>query len=449
MRMDMGDSVRVFPGPAVAGTLRMPGDKSISHRAAMLAALSGSTVQIEGFLESEDCLNTLKAVLALGAGVAHIGGGRVTVHGTGGRFSAPAGVLDMGNSGTGMRLLAGLLAGHAFTAELTGDESLRSRPMKRIKDPLERMGARVELTGERGCAPVRITGGSLRAIEYVMPMASAQVKSCVLLAGLFADGTTAVVEPQPSRDHTELMFRAAGIPVEVNGPRVSVAGFGPKGPAFKLDRVRVPGDFSSAAFWLGAAACRPGSRVAVEGVGLNPRRTALLDVLARMGARIEIRPEAAGGAGEPAGTIEVVGGRLRATEVGGAEIANVIDELPLIASIAALADGTTVIRDAAELRVKETDRISVMAGNLAALGVEIAERRDGMEIAGRGGRPVRGGARVGSRGDHRIAMCMAVLALCAERPVEIDGTACIATSYPTFWRDLEEVGGRAEPCDRD
>ncbi|MFC1462550.1 3-phosphoshikimate 1-carboxyvinyltransferase [Verrucomicrobiota bacterium] len=431
---------RIEPCEAVRGVTRVPGDKSMSHRAAMVSALCSGKSTITGFLQSEDCLCTLSAVEALGAGVSREGD-RIVIVGTGGAFTAPSGVLDLGNSGTGMRLLAGLLAGQGFTAEMTGDSSLLSRPMTRIKDPLEMMGAKVDLLGGNGCGPVRVSGGTLQGIEYAPPAASAQVKSCVLFAGMFARGETTVIEKKPTRDHTELMLRRLGIEVRIDGLRVSLGGpdhgGAPDLPALDWD---VPGDFSSAAFCLTAAACRPGSDVRIENVGINPRRTAFLDVLRRMGADIEVSAEdSEGGGWEPVGTIRVRGAELAATDVGGLEIPNMIDELPLVAVAAAAAEGVTTICDAAELRVKESDRIAAVASALSVLGVDVKERPDGMVITGR--RHFDGGVSVESLGDHRIAMAMAVAGLFADSPVMINGTACTETSYPGFWDDLSRLTG--------
>ncbi len=413
----------------------MPGDKSVSHRAAMLAALADGTSSLTGFLASEDCLNTLAAVQALGAGVDR-DGTTVSITGTGGTFRPAGGALDLGNSGTGMRLLAGLLAGQAFETELTGDASLCSRPMRRIKEPLEAMGAHVELTGDAGTAPLRVGGAPLHAISYPLPVASAQVKSCVLLAGLYADGATTVIEPRPTRDHTEQLLRRMGVPVTVDGLSVSLDGFGRRGPQLVAGPIAIPGDFSSAAFWIVAAACRPGSRVAIRNVGLNPRRTALLDVLRRMGAGLSITPVSEGDAGEPVGDIVVNGSRLHGTTVEGDEIPNLIDELPLVAVAGAMAEGQTVIRGAEELRVKESDRIATTVAMLRAVGVQVDEAADGMTVTGG---PVKGGASVDSHGDHRIAMCTAILGLVGQGPVEVVNVDCIATSYPSFWDDLERV----------
>jgi len=433
--MTIEDHRTVSPPARLCGTLSVPGDKSVSHRLAMLAGLARGTSSIENFLCSEDCLCTLEAVRHLGAGVER-DGTTVRVTGTGGRFRAPDGPLDMGNSGTGLRLLAGLLAGQSFEAELTGDASLRSRPMGRIADPLKAMGADIRLHGERGCAPLRIRGGRLTGIRYALPMASAQVKSCILLAGLYARGRTEVVEPKPARDHTERVLRAMGVDVRVDGPAVSIPDGSPgTGPALAARDWRVPGDFSSAAFWLTAAAAMPGAAVTVRGVGLNPRRTAFLDVLERMGAAVE--QENLRDAGEPCGDVTVRGGPLRGTVVEGMEIPNLIDELPLVAVAGALASGETAVRDAAELRVKESDRIATVAACLRRFGVRVTEREDGMTVAG--GAPLRGGIDLDSAGDHRVAMAMAVLGLFAAGPVRVLDTACVATSYPGFWEHLEQL----------
>lgn len=419
----------------ISGRVRVPGDKSISHRAAMLSALADGASHLSGFLESEDCLNTLKAMEALGAGVRRRPDGTISILGTAGHFRQPQSVLDMGNSGTGIRLLAGLLAGQNITVEMTGDASLRSRPMRRISNPLEQMGASIELLGENGCAPIRVNPGSVKPIRYELPVASAQVKSAVLLAGLATDGKTVVVEPRPTRDHTERMLIAMGADLKVDGPEVTLNG----NPENRLQggSWQVPGDFSSAAFWLTAAAASEGGELVIEKVGLNPRRTALLDVLRRMGAEIEVEQEESGW--EPIGTVRVRGRHLTATVIEGDEIPNLIDELPIVSVAAALADGDTVIRDAAELRVKESDRIAVMARNLTAAGVAVEEMPDGMVISG--GSRIRGGMVADSFGDHRVAMSMAILGLFAELPITVTNEACIATSYPQFWDHLALLSG--------
>ena len=423
-----------------AGTLRVPGDKSISQRLALLAPLADGCSTIDGFLESEDCRHTLAAMQQLG-GETRRDGATLRIRGTGGKLQPPGQPLDMGNSGTGMRLLAGILAAQPFSSVLTGDASLSARPMRRIADPLQRMGARLSLTGDRGGAPLTIRGGPLNAITYRLPVASAQVKSCVLLAGLFANGRTTVVEPLPARDHTERLLQMAGAPIEVDGDRITIAGSGGAPLDLKPRNWHVPGDFSSAAFWM-VAAMAPDADLRIENVGLNPRRTAFLDWMRRMGAAIDVTgvEMPAADRGEPAGCLHVRGtGSLRGTETGGAEIPNLIDELPLVAVAGALAEGSTRIRDAAELRVKESDRIAVMARNLALMGVRVEEFPDGLRVEGCGGR-VPGGCTVDSHGDHRMAMAMAVLAGFARQPVTIRNTDCTETSYPGFWQTMERMG---------
>lgn len=437
--MNIARNRKVKPCSVLSGTVTVPGDKSISHRAAMLSALASGRSVISGFLCSEDCLNTLKAVEQLGAGVQR-NGDKVVVTGTAGRFSPSPGALDMGNSGTGIRLISGLLAGHWFESVLTGDESLCSRPMGRIKEPLEKMGARLELTGN--CAPIRISGGGLRSIEYKLPVASAQVKSCVLLAGLFAAGRTVVEEPKPTRDHTEKMLQKLGADVTVDDLRISVAGSGGAPLELRAGEWVVPGDFSSAAFWIVAAACSKGSCVTIENVGLNPRRTALLDVLKRMGADISINQAVnSEDCFESAGVVTVRGSDLCGTVIEGDEIPNLIDELPIAAVAGVLASGETVIKDAAELRVKESDRIAATVSSFARLGVDVVEKSDGMVI--KGGQVLKGGGTVESLGDHRIAMATAVAALFADAPVDINNVACVDTSYPGFWADLDLLTGRS------
>ena len=422
------------PTTNISGTVEVPGDKSISHRLAMLCALANGESTIDNFLCSEDCLNTLYAVEKLGAKISQ-NKKQITITGTGGKFNPPTDPLDMGNSGTGMRLLCGLLAGQEFSSTLIGDESLSSRPMKRISSPLELMGANMELTGERGCAPIKITGGVLHGISYTLPMASAQVKSAILLAGLFAEGETVVIEPKETRDHTEQLFRAMGIPITIDGLTVSITGYAGGSIPLKAGNWQVPGDFSSAAFWITAAACRPSAEITIRNVGLNKRRTALIDVLIRMGADIKCIPHSRDNNWEPIGDITVKGGKLTGTEVSGAEIPNLIDELPLVAVAGSLASGKTIISDAAELRVKETDRIATVASNLEKLGVTVEEKPDGMIVTGPN--KINGNATLDSFGDHRIAMAMAILAQHADAPVEINNTDCIATSYPGFAEDLK------------
>jgi 3-phosphoshikimate 1-carboxyvinyltransferase len=432
----------VYPGEQIGGTQEVPGDKSISHRVAMFSALARGTSRIIGFLQSEDCINTLRALDRLGAETSIDTDGEVQVVGNGGRFVAPDGALDFGNSGTGMRLMAGLLAGMPFPVEMCGDASLSRRPMGRIRDPLERMGCRFEFLVHENRAPFRIFGGALSGIQYDLPVASAQVKSSILLATLFADGQTRIHEPRATRDHTERLLRVLDVPIEVDGLTIRMDGCGPDGPDVDGTEWYVPGDFSSAAYWLALAAGRPDSRICVQNVGLNPRRTALLDVLRRMGADIEVEVISEENVVEPYGDITVRGVALQPTEIGGAEIPNLIDEIPLLASLATLAQGDTRIRDAAELRVKESDRIHTTVENLRRLGADVEEAEDGMLV--RGGRRIAGGTTVDSFFDHRIAMSMAVLATYAERPVTIDRIHCTDTSYPGFWGDLRHLGARVE-----
>ena len=416
--------------PNIHAELTVPGDKSISHRAIMLAALSNGRGEVTGFLPSEDCLSTMKAFQQLGIEITRPDDTTVIIEGKRGNFTAPKGDIDCGNSGTTMRLLCGILAAQPFRSRLTGDASLSKRPMKRVIDPLTQMGAKITAEGARGCAPLVIEGAPLKAIEYTAPVASAQVKSAILLAGLFAKGMTSVTEPEQSRDHTERMFAWHLLRPRKNGLTVSIPG----GQTLESRDFSVPGDISSAAFWLVAAAAQPGSHLLIKNVGLNPARTGVLAALIRMGAHVSEIVENADC--EPRGTVEVRGARLRATTIGGAEIPNAIDELPILAVAAALAEGRTIIQDAHELRVKETDRIAAVARNLRAFGVTVDEREDGMEIEG--GAPLHG-AQVESFGDHRIAMAFAILASFAEGPSFIRNTDCVNTSYPGFYDTLRKL----------
>ena len=417
--------------------IRVPGDKSISHRSAMFASLAKGRSIITGFLESEDCLSTVNAMRSLGIPIEQTGKGTFVIDGRGGQFTAPGGDVDCGNSGTTMRLISGILAAQPFHSRLTGDPSLSKRPMGRVINPLSEMGAKFTPEGEQGRPPLVIEGGPLRPISYEMPVASAQVKSAILLAGLFAEGETSVIEPATCRDHTERMLQEFGVNLElgdtdINGRR-RIAIPGPQ--QLTARDFAVPGDISSAAFWLVAAAAKEGSDIVIEGVGLNPTRTGVLSVLQRMGARLEIAPVDTSAA-EPQGRVRALGGKLHGTVIGGAEIPNVIDELPILAVAGALAQGTTIIKDAKELRVKETDRIAAAAENLRAMGVPVTETEDGLIIEG--GHPLRG-ARLQCFGDHRIAMAFAIAGLFAEGETIIENVECVATSYPTFGATLEAV----------
>jgi len=423
-------------GP-IRATIAIPGDKSMSHRSAMFASLAEGRSTITGFLESEDCLSTVNAMRALGARIEHAGTGTLVVEGKGGQFTPPANDVDCGNSGTTMRLLSGILAAQPFSSRLTGDASLSKRPMGRVIKPLTEMGAIFISEGGEGKPPLVVKGGKLTPLHYEMPVASAQVKSAILLAGLSAEGKTSVVEPAACRDHTERMLQEFGISLDLeeadsNGRR-RIALTGPQ--KLKARDFTVPGDISSAAFWLVAASAKAGSDVTMSGVGLNPTRTGVISVLQRMGAKITVSPFDPKAA-EPLGSIRVVGSGLHGTVIEGAEIPNVIDELPVLAIAGALAQGTTIIRDAKELRVKETDRIAAVAGNLRAMGANVTETEDGMVIEG--GLPLHG-AHLQCFHDHRIAMAFAIAGLFAEGETVIEKIECVATSYPTFGSTLESV----------
>lgn len=412
------------PASGLHGELVVPGDKSISHRAIMLAALAEGTSRVDGFLEGEDTRATAAIFARMGVRIETPSASQRIVHGVGLHgLAAPDGALDCGNAGTGMRLLAGLLAGQAFDSTLVGDESLTRRPMVRVTGPLNAMGARIE-SAEGGRPPLRIHhAGGLRGIRYTSPVASAQVKSAILLAGLYANGETEVSEPHPTRDYTERMLAAFGWPVAFEPGRARLSG----GHRLRATDVVVPADFSSAAFFLVAATLVPDSRVLLRAVGLNPRRTGLLDALRLMGADIR-EHDAREQGGERVADLEVRHAPLRGIEVPSALVPDMIDEFPILFAAAAAATGTTTIRDAAELRVKESDRIAVMAKGLRELGITVEEAPDGAVI--HGGR-LRGGG-VDSAGDHRCAMSFAVAGAIAAAPVRIADCANVATSFPDF-----------------
>ena len=423
-------------GP-IRSTITIPGDKSMSHRSAMFASLAEGRSVITGFLEAEDCLSTVGAMRSLGARIEHTGAGTFVIEGTGGDLSQPSGDVDCGNSGTTMRLLSGIIAAYPIRARMIGDASLSKRPMGRVIKPLTEMGARFTAEGGEGRPPLVVEGGSLKPLTYEMPVASAQVKSAVLLAGLSAEGETSVVEPAACRDHTERMLQEFGITLDLGAAdesgrrRIAI-----KGPQKLRGRdFAVPGDISSAAFWLVAGSAKEGSEITMHGVGLNPTRDGIISVLRRMGADITATPSDPKAA-EPSGTIVVKGGRLTGTIIAGAEIPNVIDELPVLAVAAALASGKTIIRDAKELRVKETDRIAAVAGNLRAMGAKVTETEDGMEIEG--GHLLHG-ATLQCFHDHRIAMAFAIAGLFASGETVIEKVECVATSYPTFGATLEGI----------
>ena len=432
--------IRVRRAGRLTGRVAVPGDKSISHRAALFGALAGGRTEITGFLEGEDCLATLKAVRALGAEVTRKGPGHYLVDGTGvNGLTEPDNVIDCGNSGTSARLLVGVLAGQPFWTVLTGDDSLRSRPMDRVAEPLRRMGATVVGRREGSRLPLAVRGARpLKALTYASPVASAQVKTALLLAGLWADGPVTVREPAPSRDHTERMLGGFGARLTVGPEGITLT----PGAPLSGQPVAVPGDISSAAFFLVAAAAAPEAEVTVSQVGTNPTRTGVLEALRAMGASIEsVTTESAAGshaATEPFADLVVRGGALRGIEIGGTLVPRLIDEVPILAVAACLADGPTEIRDAAELRVKESDRIRAVATELGRLGARVTERPDGMRIEG--GTRLRG-AVVQSGGDHRMAMALVVAGLLADGETVVEDTECIATSFPGFLTAVNDLAG--------
>src|SRR4051812_15214768 len=422
----------VAPARRLQGRLTVPGDKSIAHRYALLAALAEGRSTLTHFAPGADCRSTLACLRGLGVEVNEGANGTVTLLGRGfGQLRSPSAPLDAGNSGTTMRLLAGVLAGHPFSATVIGDASLSRRPMRRVMEPLERMGATLEAVD--GHPPLTIHGTRLRAISHEPQTPSAQVKSAVLLAGLHAEGVTTVIEPAATRDHTERAVAAFGGRVDVDGLRVSVGG----GQRLRGQQLQVPGDFSSAAFWLVAAAALPGSRIQVDDVGLNPTRTALLDVLRRFGARVRVEVTSTS-AGEPRGNVSVEGDRRGSLDVGADEVPGLIDELPAIAALAAHG-GMVTVHGAGELRVKESDRISALVAGFRALGINADERPDGFAIAGPSGSARPAGGVADARGDHRMAMAFAIAALAADGPSTIEGADAVAISYPGFFETLEQL----------
>lgn len=420
---------------ALSGRARAPGDKSISHRALILGAMATGVTDIEGLLEGDDILATARAVEAFGATVERLGEGRWRVTGQGG-FRQPAGVIDCGNAGTGVRLLMGAAAGYPITTTFDGDASLRKRPMKRVTGPLAAMGARFDWKDVEDRLPVAVTGGDLLATDYVQTVASAQIKSAILLAGLNAGGVTTVTEDEPSRDHTERMLSAFGVEVGVQpvdqGWRVSLQG----GQALTGTAVAVPGDPSSAAFPLAAGLIVPGSEVTVEGIMLNPLRTGLFETWREMGADLTVANRRMAG-GEEVGDVTARHSALRGVIVPPERAAAMIDEYPILAATAAFADGATVMRGIGEMRVKESDRIALMAAGLTACGVRVEEEPEGFTVLGG---PVRGGATVTTQGDHRIAMSHLVLGLAAEQAVTVDEPGMIATSFPDFVELMRGLG---------
>jgi 3-phosphoshikimate 1-carboxyvinyltransferase len=430
-----GSKVIIRPARTVRGVVRIPGDKSISHRYAMLAAIAKGTSRFQNFSAARDCQNTLDCVAQLGCEWKRWkdedgGDGAIEVQGVGPRLKAPVEVLDCGNSGSTMRMLSGILAGQAFLSELCGDESLSRRPMARVMTPLSEMGAEIS-SSEGGRPPLTIQGGSLKAIHYKPEVASAQVKSCVLFAGLFADGETVVEEPIRTRDHGEIALRAFGAEVERTGNASRIVG----GQRLRAIEAHVPGDLSSAAFFLCAAALFPGSQITLPGILMNPTRARLLDILIQMGLKISVA-HLEEHQGELVGSIEARGAAWKGAVIAGADTASLIDEIPVLAAVAPYSNGGLEVRDAKELRVKESDRIAAVAINLRKMGAEVEERTDGLRIPGR---QHLHGAELDSFGDHRIAMAFAVAALRAEGETVILGADAAGVSYPTFFEELRKI----------
>jgi 3-phosphoshikimate 1-carboxyvinyltransferase len=426
--MPAKESLVVRPARNLLGSIRVPGDKSISHRYAMLAALAPGRSRFENYSPGADCNSTLGCVRALGCNVEREESGAVVIDGIGPQLRAPNTSLDCGNSGSTMRMLSGIVAAQPFTSELIGDESLSRRPMKRVMEPLRQMGA--EIVANNDCAPLRISGTRLHGITYRVPVASAQVKTCLLFAGLLAGGQTTVEEPIPTRDHGELALRAFGAEVHRSRNAATIVG----GQALHPLDAFIPGDSSSAAFFLCAAAIFPESNLVIDGVLLNPTRSALLDVLTAMGCRVSVlRVEEQHG--ELVGTISLVPGKGKPIEIAGAQTALLIDELPVLAATAPFGAGL-VVRDAGELRVKESDRLTAVTRNLEAMGAQVEQTADGWRIPG--GQKLHG-AEIESFGDHRIAMAFAIAALRAEGDTLIHNSECVAISYPSFFADLEKL----------
>ncbi len=439
--MKNGSQAIVRPARNVRGSVRLPGDKSISHRYAMLAGIAEGPSRLENYSTGADCASTLGCMRALGVTCECQAGNFIAVQGRGLSLAAPNASLDCGNSGSTMRMLSGILAGQKFTSEMMGDESLSRRPMARVITPLSAMGAQIE--SHDGKPPLRITGAALKAIDYTMPVASAQVKSCLLFAGLFADGETRIEEPLRTRDHGEVALRAFGAKLDrksssqtggLTGNEVRIRG----GQRLRGIEARIPGDLSSAAFFLCAAALFPGSQLTVPSLLMNPTRARLLDILMQIGLRISVT-QLDEIHGELVGSLQVEGGRLTEATITGADSAALIDEIPVLAAIAPFTEQGMEVRDAKELRVKESDRIAAVATNLRLMGAQVEEREDGLKIPG--GQTLHG-AELDSFGDHRIAMAFAVAALRAQGETLIRGAESAAISYPAFFQTLEEVTER-------
>ncbi|MGN0155062.1 MAG: 3-phosphoshikimate 1-carboxyvinyltransferase [Lachnospiraceae bacterium] len=413
------------------GEITVPGDKSISHRSIMLGSLAKGTTEVTGFLQGADCLSSISCFQKMGIDIENNKETNIVrIHGKGLQgLTAPASVLDVGNSGTTTRLMSGILAAQPFTSTVDGDASIRKRPMGRIMTPLSEMGARFESLATDKCAPFKVTGGNLHGIDYLSPVASAQVKSAVLLAGLYAEGKTSVTEPSLSRNHTELMFESFGVDIKSEGTTATVT------PATELtaQHINVPGDISSAAYFIVAGLITPNSEITIQNVGINPTRDGILTVCRNMGADITLS-NVKNDIGEPVADITVRTSPLHGCTIEGDIIPKLIDEIPVIAIMAAFAESTTIIKDAQELKVKESNRIDVMVNNLSAMGADIEGTEDGMII--HGGKPLHG-AVIDSKLDHRIAMSFAIAGGLAEGDTEITGAECVNISYPTFYSDLE------------
>jgi 3-phosphoshikimate 1-carboxyvinyltransferase len=434
-------SLTVNPGRSLKGTISVPGDKSITHRAIILTSLADGVSTVSKYCRGEDCLNTIRACQAFGVRI-EVSSETLRVHGKGlWGLSEPEAQIDCGNSGTGIRLLTGLLAGQDFFTVLTGDDSIRRRPMGRVVKPLREMGAMI--AGRKGgeLAPLAVTGSKLRGISYASPVASAQIKSSLLLAAVFAQGTTRITEPRLSRDHTERLFQYFGIPLRREGLTVSLDGRPPVGWNAAPEELIVPGDLSAAAFFLVGASIVPGSDVLIRGVGVNPTRTGLLEVLTRMGADAQVLNRREEG-GEPVADLRVRAAALHGVTIGSDLIPQTIDEFPILCVAASVAEGETIISGAEELRIKESDRIATMAAELRKMGARVIEQPDGMRIQGIG-KPNENGrltaATCQSHGDHRVAMALAIAGLTASTDTVIDDTACIETSFPDFQSKLLEL----------
>ena len=428
------NSITTKPAKFLNGEISVPGDKSISHRSIMLGAIANGVTNIRGFLRGEDNMSTMHAFRSMGIRIDDESA-TVAVHGKGLRgLKESLDVIDCGNSGTTIRLMTGLLAGQSFFSVLTGDQYLRNRPMRRVVEPLSRMGANIQGRDNGNLAPLAVKGGNLNAIGFDSQLASAQVKSAIMLAGLFADGETSVREPNLSRDHSERMFRLFGASIQLFNKGVTIKG----GVELQAQEITVPGDISSAAFFLVAALITPGSELLIRNVGVNPTRTGVIDILRSMGGSIDLLNEREI-SGEPVADILVRSSSLKCTDISGELVTRAIDEIPVICVAAACAEGKTTLRDARELRVKETDRIAAMSTNLRQLGVPVDECDDGMDIIGV--EKIANG-KVASFGDHRIAMSMSIASLVSSVGITVKDTGCIATSFPTFFQLLEKVSVR-------